>query len=130
MSTIERPAATYSLTVQVQIEGITAPLAITADSVNEIKKAVRLLHANGLPRSLHTPTSVSAHAGAASRRWYGATRMGNATRTTLLTDIRPTYRAFGRAQTLPNGRNGTQHRKQWATIVVSHTHPGGLHHDN
>ena len=42
------PQATYSLTVQVQLEGVIAPMAITASSVNEVKKALRLLAANGL----------------------------------------------------------------------------------
>ena len=48
MSAIERPEATYSMTVQVQIDGMSAPLAITAGSINEIRKAVRLLQANKL----------------------------------------------------------------------------------
>ncbi len=47
MSNAQPPAAHYSLTVHVQLEGITAPLAISADSVNELRKAVRLLKENG-----------------------------------------------------------------------------------
>jgi hypothetical protein len=42
------PQATYTFTVQATIEGVTAPLAIQAASINELRKAVRLLEANQL----------------------------------------------------------------------------------
>lgn len=48
MSNPQPPAAHYSLTVHVQLEGITAPLGISAESVNELRKAVRLLQANDM----------------------------------------------------------------------------------
>ncbi len=40
------PQAVYALTVQATIEGVTAPLAISSGSINELRKAVRLLQAN------------------------------------------------------------------------------------
>ncbi len=48
MNTPQPPKASYSFTVQVHLEGVTAPLEIRAESVNEIKRAIRLLAANGL----------------------------------------------------------------------------------
>ncbi len=48
MNTPQPPRATYSFRVHVHLEGITAPLEIRAESVNEIKRALRLLAANGL----------------------------------------------------------------------------------
>jgi len=48
MATIEPPKAHYSVTLDATIEGLTLPLQVHADSVNEIRKAVRLLQANGL----------------------------------------------------------------------------------
>jgi hypothetical protein len=39
---------TYTLTVPVNIDGVTAPLQIHAESMNEVRRAVRLLKENGL----------------------------------------------------------------------------------
>jgi hypothetical protein len=58
-TTSQPPHASYSLTVQVQLEGITAPLAISAGSVNELRKAVRLLQANGLLAVSQSTTSTA-----------------------------------------------------------------------
>lgn len=48
MNTIEPPKAHYSVTLDAQIEGLTLPLQVHAESVNELRKAVRLLRANDM----------------------------------------------------------------------------------
>lgn len=48
MNDTNPPQAAYQLTVQATIEGVTAPLAISAASINELRKAIRLLQANNL----------------------------------------------------------------------------------
>lgn len=53
------PEAAYQLTVQATIEGITAPLAISAGSINELRKAVRLLQANDLLASSQSAPASS-----------------------------------------------------------------------
>ncbi len=45
---IERPAATYTVTLDCTLEGLVVPLQVHAESVNDLRKAVRLLQANGL----------------------------------------------------------------------------------
>jgi hypothetical protein len=42
------PQATYSFTVQANIDGVTAPLQIHGESMNELRHAVRLLKEHGL----------------------------------------------------------------------------------
>ena len=85
MATNEPPNARYTLTVQVTLDGITAPLSITADSVNEVKKALRLLDTAGMlattppahtdepPRCPvhHRPMKPSQHGG-----WYCTAKNG------------------------------------------------------
>ncbi len=56
------PHADYSLTVQVQLEGITALLQIYASSMNEIRKALRALQAGSLlvhPEDTRQPVESS-----------------------------------------------------------------------
>ena len=53
------PHATYSMTVSVTLEGITAPMAISASSVNEVRRTVRLLQANGLIAEQPATTGTS-----------------------------------------------------------------------
>ncbi len=48
MATIEPPKVHYSVTLDPTIEGLTVPLQVHAESVNDLRKAVRLLQANGL----------------------------------------------------------------------------------
>ena len=59
MATHEPPNARYTLTVQVTLDGITAPLSITADSVNEVKKALHLLDTNGMLAAQPTPAQAT-----------------------------------------------------------------------
>jgi hypothetical protein len=42
------PQATYTITVPITLDNVTAPLQIHAVSMNELKRAVRLLKENGL----------------------------------------------------------------------------------
>ncbi len=46
MATNEPPKASYTLTLDCTIEGLTAPLQVQADNMNELRRAVRLLQAN------------------------------------------------------------------------------------
>ena len=48
MSTIEPPKVHYSVTIDAQIEGLTLPLQVHAESVNDLRKSIRLLQANGM----------------------------------------------------------------------------------
>ncbi len=47
-SASERPAATYSITLDCTLEGLAVPLQVHAETVNDLRKAVRLLQANNL----------------------------------------------------------------------------------
>ncbi len=64
---VQPPEATYSLTVDAIIDGLTAPLAISASSVSELRKAVRLLQQHGLlvPQcpTHHKPMKPSQYSG-------------------------------------------------------------------
>jgi hypothetical protein len=48
MSTLEPPNVTYRFVVTATIDGHTAPLSIEGTSINEIRRAVRLLDTNGV----------------------------------------------------------------------------------
>ncbi len=48
MSTTEVPAVTYRFVVTATIDGHSAPLSIEGTSINEIRRAVRLLDTNGM----------------------------------------------------------------------------------
>jgi hypothetical protein len=48
MSTSEPPNVTYRFVVTATIDGHSAPLSIEGTSISEIRRAVRLLDANGL----------------------------------------------------------------------------------
>ncbi len=78
MSTIEPPQASYSLTLDVQIEGLTAPLQVSASSMNELRKAVRLLQANNFlvppcPAHLGRPMKPSKN----GNGWYCSAKVGD-----------------------------------------------------
>ncbi len=57
MSTTEVPSVTYRFTVQATIDGHSAPLSIEGTSINEIRRAVRLLDTNGMLAAQPTPIS-------------------------------------------------------------------------
>ncbi len=46
MATVEPPKASYTLILDCTIEGIVAPLQVHAETVNDLRRAVRLLQAN------------------------------------------------------------------------------------
>jgi len=48
MGSIEPPKAHYTITLDATIEGLTVPLQVHADSINEIRKAIRLLTASNI----------------------------------------------------------------------------------
>src|SRR3712207_6089556 len=48
MATNEPPNVTYRFVITATIDGQTAPLSIEGTSINEIRRAVRLLDANGM----------------------------------------------------------------------------------
>ena len=48
MSTNEPPNVTYRFVVTATIDGHSAPLSIEGSSINEIRRAVRLLDTNGM----------------------------------------------------------------------------------
>ncbi len=75
MNASERPAATYSLTLDATIEGLTVPLQVHAESVNDLRKAVRLLHANGLlvPQCPKHHRAMKQN----SRGWYCSAKVGD-----------------------------------------------------
>ena len=57
MATNEPPNVTYRFVVTATIDGHSAPLSIEGTSINEIRRAVRLLDTNGLLNT--TPISPS-----------------------------------------------------------------------
>ena len=75
MTTIEPPKATYTITVDATLEGLALPLQVHAESVNDLRKAVRLLQANGLlvPQCPvhHRPMKQN------SRGWYCSAKVGD-----------------------------------------------------
>src|SRR3712207_5562227 len=112
MNTIEPPKAHYSVTLDAQIEGLTLPLQVHAESVNELRKAVRLLRANDMlasSRRAPATTSASARVGVAPRRLCGVNGVANATPTTLWTTHQPTYRSSGRVLTGTLGARKERH---------------------
>jgi hypothetical protein len=88
MSTPQPLNAHYELTVQVQIEGLSAPLAISANSVNELRRAIRLLRENDMlaeqqpiPSTSNEPPICTVHNRAMkpSKKpgaWYCSARVG------------------------------------------------------
>ena len=85
MATNEPPNVTYRFVVNATIDGHSAPLSIEGTSINEIRRAVRLLDTNGLltvapaqptdepPRCPvhHRPMKPSQHGG-----WYCTAKNG------------------------------------------------------
>ena len=57
MATTEPPNVTYRFVVNATIDGHSAPLSIEGSSINEIRRAVRLLDTNGMLSS--TPAQPS-----------------------------------------------------------------------
>ncbi len=76
MATIEPPKATYSITLDAQLEGLTVPLQVQAESMNDLRKAIRLLQANNflVPQcpTHHRPMKPSQHGG-----WYCTAKNGD-----------------------------------------------------
>ena len=59
MATTEPPNVTYRFVVNATIDGHSAPLSIEGTSINEIRRAVRLLDGNGLLASTPPPAHPS-----------------------------------------------------------------------
>jgi len=75
MAAIEPPKATYSITLDATLEGLAVSLQVSAESMNELRRAVRLLQANNflVPQcpTHHRPMKQN------SRGWYCSAKVGD-----------------------------------------------------